>query len=1120
MNRRRFLSNTATSLLVGGRAWWPVPSLGLEPAPLTELDESVVGKPVDLGRYGEWKSWLSPEASAQLREWRTKKSGTNLKSAELPRKAGEFDLGVEWGEYRAIHEVVIRYAAEAKAPRPDRQALEYWNGKTPLQGSWVPLEYWLDQPAIMSIEQSTWTYNFVSPWLIFKLEPIRTCKIRIRFQEPRNIEITDFAIHGPALWRSGEIYVEWGHAGPERPHDGHLEAYNAEVLEIRPWQNTQIRSQGTWSSVAGGKQLGGISVKLLYTTGKDVDRSALTLHTKAGDFSFLPAEALDEQPIEVPEFGVYIRNAQSKLNRIAYRQQNAGKFRILDAVARHPEQNIEAAYAHLKPPRTRLTFLGVDANNHKFGIRPDGHVVVGYADPSNGKAIRTPVFALHFATREETGSADARLDASLFADSNPKSVTPKEQYLQEGWLPIVTTNWTTANLAFERVDCVSLLDQPEPLYESKLLGTEPAVMISELKIRNNSPDATSARLFIRPWKPLAPTLGKGWEGPLPAELENSLTTGLKESCVTGRDGAQEYAMCLIDTHGRGNFRLQAKCNAVAYEIDLGPRGEHVIHLVIPGWLMSPAESPKLSGLPFERRRAATARYWTDRVSEGMQIQVPDVQVQNLYNASLQHFLLAFTKDAKRGEYYPNVAMFTYGAIGSESSPIIQALDMRGFHQHAEKCLQSWLATQGYFACEGDAPSKEGAFCRFWPAYTINQGFVLWALAEHYFYVQDRDWLQRVAPQIVAGCDYLIRERKRAMVLPPDGRKPITYGLAPAGCVADMRDWQSSFMLNGYYYLGLKKSAQALQAVNPGDAGRIAAEAEDYRIAIRRVLKDSVALSPVTRLRDNTSVPSIPPFPGLRGFRSELKDEPDVGYGSGTVYDAELGALHLLKCEILSPQDPEVSWMLNALEDRFFMTQPETAHLEGLETDWFNLGGFARSQPYYLHYQEAYLRRDEIPNFLRGFFNTVATSADPYTLTFSEGAFGGGAAHKTHEEAWFIHQLRFMLVMEMGDDLYLARGTPRRWLEDGKNIAVTRAPSYCGELDYQIRSMVSQGRIEATVNPPHRRQPANLYLRFRHPQQKLMQRVTLNGRPWTEFDSSKEWIKLPSTAGKVEVAAYY
>jgi len=82
-----------------------------------------------------------------------------------------------------------------------------------------------------------------------------------------------------------------------------------------------------------------------------------------------------------------------------------------------------------------------------------------------------------------------------------------------------------------------------------------------------------------------------------------------------------------------------------------------------------------------------------------------------------------------------------------------------------------------------------------------------------------------------------------------------------------------------------------------------------------------------------------------------------------------------------------------------MTQPETAHLEGLDTDWFNLGGFARSQPYYLHYQEAYLQRDEIPNFLRGFFNTVATSADPYTLTFSEGAFGGGAAHKTHEEAW-------------------------------------------------------------------------------------------------------------------------
>lgn len=58
----------------------------------------------------------------------------------------------------------------------------------------------------------------------------------------------------------------------------------------------------------------------------------------------------------------------------------------------------------------------------------------------------------------------------------------------------------------------------------------------------------------------------------------------------------------------------------------------------------------------------------------MQVELPEPQMQNIFDAIQHHFLLAMTKEVKRGEYYPNPAMLGYG---SESSPIIQALDMRG-----------------------------------------------------------------------------------------------------------------------------------------------------------------------------------------------------------------------------------------------------------------------------------------------------------------------------------------------------------------------------------------------------------------------------------------------------------
>jgi hypothetical protein len=255
----------------------------------------------------------------------------------------------------------------------------------------------------------------------------------------------------------------------------------------------------------------------------------------------------------------------------------------------------------------------------------------------------------------------------------------------------------------------------------------------------------------------------------------------------------------------------------------------------------------------------------------------------------------------------------------------------------------------------------------------------------------------------------------------------------------------------------------------------------------------------------------------------VKDSVDPDRRHGYAYDVTIGPFHLLKSEVLRAEDPEVGWMLNALEDRFFLFTPlpSRVNLDRLGSDWFNLGGFEKLQPYYVHYQDAYLQRDQIPNFLRGFYNTLASISDPHTLTFQEELdFGGAQPHKTHEEGWFFHQIRFMLLMEMEDDLHLARGIPRRWMEHGKQVTVRKAPSYFGEAGYQIRSQAGSNRIEATVDPPSRNLPANLYLRLRHPSQSPMRTVTLNEKPWKDFDAAREWVRLPSDRGQLHIAVDY
>jgi hypothetical protein len=119
-------------------------------------------------------------------------------------------------------------------------------------------------------------------------------------------------------------------------------------------------------------------------------------------------------------------------------------------------------------------------------------------------------------------------------------------------------------------------------------------------------------------------------------------------------------------------------------------------------------------------------------------------------------------------------------------------------------------------------------------------------------------------------------------------------------------------------------------------------------------------------------------------------------------------------------------------------------------------------------------------------------------------------------------------MEDGPRLWLARGTPRAWLEQGKRIAVKNAPTCFGTIAYEIVSDIDHGQITATVELPSRRQPEEVVLRFRHPTAAPIKCVTVNGpsagsgqgKRWRHFDAEKETITLKGLTGTVTVSARY
>jgi hypothetical protein len=83
---------------------------------------------------------------------------------------------------------------------------------------------------------------------------------------------------------------------------------------------------------------------------------------------------------------------------------------------------------------------------------------------------------------------------------------------------------------------------------------------------------------------------------------------------------------------------------------------------------------------------------------------------------------------------------------------------------------------------------------------------------------------------------------------------------------------------------------------------------------------------------------------------------------------------------------------------------------------------------------------------------------------------------------------------------------------------TNSPA--GIVSVEYRPQPAVGKIEAEVELELRSKPDQLLLRFRHPEKKPIQSVTINGRASQAFDARSGDVKLPAVSCKVCVSVGY
>jgi hypothetical protein len=210
-------------------------------------------------------------------------------------------------------------------------------------------------------------------------------------------------------------------------------------------------------------------------------------------------------------------------------------------------------------------------------------------------------------------------------------------------------------------------------------------------------------------------------------------------------------------------------------------------------------------------------------------------------------------------------------------------------------------------------------------------------------------------------------------------------------------------------------------------------------------------------------------------------------------DVDTGAVHLLRLKALPANGLLADALLNDHEDNLFYK-----------------GWGMANEPIYNQQATAYLLRDDPAAAIRAFYSYIASAfshsaLEPVEHRWSHGQYFGPPST---DGAWF-ELYRNMLVHERDDDaLLLAQATPRAWLRDGKTIELARVPTYFGELAMTIESRAGSAEISADVRMPSARRPRTLLVRLRHPDGKRIRSVAVNGRPWQDFDASREWVRVP------------
>ncbi|HOW70358.1 MAG TPA: hypothetical protein PKY77_07130 [Phycisphaerae bacterium] len=1071
-------------------------------------------------------------------------------------------IGVVWDEERDICELQLQLKDPAIAVDAE---VQYWNRSWPPEPPHMPTiedpiddpwqGQWLTAAAVHAVTDGavTWTFKPLAEDANDKAEHLpdvtyrRTLKIRLVLPEkaPR---IESLRVFSPSALKPMSIRIELG-CGDKHPVSlsGWLEIYNGQLLSAAPWQfgeDDAFEAPGSWKNLRTGSPKG-IIANILATEpappGSN-DITVVTVRTTAktsdGDtprtFSFSTLD-LEQGPIHVPAMHAYVAQASDTATSAATRPSGEGKIR--DRIPREAEQSRDRASREIPPldpwhrqggDRVYLP-IAADASWQKFAVEYGGEIFISKsgtkAKGAELKRLQWDTDRIHY--RIGTG------EKPYFRDDHQAQVS-----IAENCLPIIINRWEHQGLQFEQEAFATLLSGPLDPNDVARSEQTPAICMVRLQVTNPGSQPKKATV----WLTLSP------EEHFSLHQGGMLATGTNDKSYQPhrlravipplQAPAARIRVASPDNLDRGQ-------NSILAQFDVAPGKTEQLHVRIPFVSDIPTQQvDRLAAMDYTRERERVATYWRTIVDRTTRFTTPEPEFNSMARSVIPHIHISTTKDPKSGLFMVPAASYHYQVFANEACFQILLLDALGDTERATQYLRTLTQLQGTRPFPGNYTKPyDAVYHGAWvsreydytaSSYGLDHGTVLWTLARHFFFTRDTRWLDATLPGMMRAVDWIESQRATTRLKNARGEKALEYGLLPAGHLEDNSDWGYWFAVNAYCAAGMTEMAAAMRAVQHPQADQLNRQANEYLNDFRTAILRATELAPVTRMRDRTYSPYVPTklYQRFRGFgplRVQYYSRyrrPDLPcYRLSATREVLYGPMILLNLGIFNPHQPIADWILDDWEDNLTLSSSGGFNVHGFTDDkyWFSQGGMV-FQSNLQNPILVYLMRQEVPAAIRGLYNGMVSCLYPEVHAFTEEyrmwSHASGPFYKSPDEARFVNRVRDSLVLECGEDLWLANGAPRRWLTSKDGIQVERINSCFGPVSFTLRAGDQANTVVANVTPPTKARPKNLWLFARLPAGTKIKSVQIDGRPWMEFDPARERILIPDGNQPMKVLIQY